>query len=58
MHRLPDVLRFKEHRQEHRRQYFFSQKHRQNIASLRKVNIAHPYAAQGKAHSSRRLSKE
>jgi len=35
MHRLPDVLRFEEHRQKHRRRCFF-QKHRQNIASLRK----------------------
>ena len=35
MHRLSDVLRFEEHRQKHRRRCFF-QKHRQNIASLRK----------------------
>ena len=35
MHRLPDVLRFEEHRQKHRPRCFF-QKHHQNIASLRK----------------------
>ena len=35
MHRRHDVLRFEEHRRKHRRQCFF-QKHRQNIASLRK----------------------
>ena len=32
MHRLPDVLRFEEHRQKHRPRCFF-QKHHQNIAS-------------------------
>ena len=56
MHREHDVSAFFKHRQKHRGQCFFLKnrlkiallrigKHRivKNIASLRKVNIAHPY---------------
>ena len=57
MHRKHDVQAFSKHRQKHRRAMFLSKhrlniallrigKHRivKNIASLRKVKIAHPYA--------------
>ena len=40
MHRLPDVLRFEEHRQKHRRRCFF-QKHRLYLGTF--VKSAHVY---------------
>jgi len=74
MHRKHDVKAFSKHRPKHRRALFLSKhrlniaslrigKHRivKNIASLRKVNIAHPYqrvALPEKTNESSRILKQ